>query len=567
VLEEIIENSITMENDIEKKGMSILECMNRIVLALREDKLSQSFLERMDAEVSVLCQKFSISPMQSVLMSAIAEESGISGHAMNRNLLKLLNVTNLEMALLYPEIEELSRKHIVRIISNERLGSGFQIYEDAVESMMSNSSYESPTNVNIGTEEIFSRMRNLFYDYFKQALLFDRLVEELESLVDNNPESVFCRKVKESKIMDTFCFPMFMYMFHRVVSHGENSVSVDKLIELLGEECDEKRIERHIKNEEIPIQKKHLVEFCADDGFVDSGRLCLCESTIREYLPEIKIEVTEQKSASTNVKDHELIPQKTLYFNSREEQQFGRISRLLSEENYRQIKSRLQAEGMRPGINVLFYGAPGTGKTECCLQLARMTGRDVLDVDVSKLRSKWFGDSEKAVRALFSEYRNLVRQSKRVPILLFNEADAIFGVRMENAEKSVDKINNTIQNIILMEMESMEGIMIATTNLETSLDPAFDRRFLYKMHFGMPEQKTRQWIWKSMLPDLSDSECEMLGDAYEFSGGQIENITRKSMIEYIIDGDRARIDDITKFCEEEQILRKNQRAKIGFNIH
>ena len=77
----------------------------------------------------------------------------------------------------------------------------------------------------------------------------------------------------------------------------------------------------------------------------------------------------------------------------------------------------------------------------------------------------------------------MVKRSDVAPILLFNEADAIFGVRKNGAENAVDKMENTIQNIILQEMEDLNGILIATTNLATNLDSAFERRFLYKIEF------------------------------------------------------------------------------------
>ena len=75
------------------------------------------------------------------------------------------------------------------------------------------------------------------------------------------------------------------------------------------------------------------------------------------------------------------------------------------------------------------------------------------------------------------------------PILLFNEADAIFGIRQEGATRAVDKMENSIQNIILQEMEKLDGILIATTNLTTNLDNAFERRFLYKIRFDRPDEK------------------------------------------------------------------------------
>ena len=102
-------------------------------------------------------------------------------------------------------------------------------------------------------------------------------------------------------------------------------------------------------------------------------------------------------------------------------------------------------------------------------------------VDVDKIKSCWVGESEKNIKKLFDSYRAKCNNAELAPILLFNEADAVLGIRMEGAQTAVNKMENSIQNIILQEMETLEGIMIATTNLTSNLDKAFERRFLYKI--------------------------------------------------------------------------------------
>ena len=219
---------------------------------------------------------------------------------------------------------------------------------------------------------------------------------------------------------------------------------------------------------------------------------------------------------------------------------------------------------MRKGFNCIFYGAPGTGKTASVYELARQSGRDIFSVDVSKIKSKWVGESEKSVKGIFQMYKKLCASRPRVPILLFNEADAIFGKRNENPERSVDKMNNAMQNILLQGMEDLDGILIATTNLEGSLDPAFERRFIYKVKFDMPSKEQREKMWKSMIPELDDVQAGLLAKDYTFSGGQIENIARKSAVEYVLSGKEVSLSVLQKFCGEEMLQGKSHRNKIGF---
>lgn len=219
---------------------------------------------------------------------------------------------------------------------------------------------------------------------------------------------------------------------------------------------------------------------------------------------------------------------------------------------------------MRPGFCCIFYGTPGTGKTETVYQLARQTGRDIMRVDVDKIKSCWVGESEKNIKALFDRYRNICKNSKLAPILLFNEADAVLGVRMEGAARAVEKMENSIQNIILQEMETLEGIMIATTNLTTNLDKAFERRFLYNIRFDKPSVESRAKIWQTMLPDLSEYDANTLASQFDLSGGEIENIARKHSVNAILKGnDSIDVQEIINSCRHER-LSQNDRPKIGF---
>jgi len=240
------------------------------------------------------------------------------------------------------------------------------------------------------------------------------------------------------------------------------------------------------------------------------------------------------------------------------------LRELLNDDHYQEIRNRLKDSGFRCGFTCLFYGMPGTGKTETVLQLAKETGRDIMQVNISEIKSMWVGESEKNIKALFDNYRNKVRECKLTPILLFNEADAIIGKRQEGAERAVDKMENSIQNIILQEMETLDGILIATTNLAQNMDKAFERRFLYKVKFTKPTIEARMSIWHEMIPTLSEADTHALAVKYDFSGGQIENIARHYAIDNILHGSSGNVlETLTIHCDNERLEQKEQR-KIGF---
>jgi SpoVK/Ycf46/Vps4 family AAA+-type ATPase len=143
-----------------------------------------------------------------------------------------------------------------------------------------------------------------------------------------------------------------------------------------------------------------------------------------------------------------------------------------------------------------------------------------------------------------------------------NEADAIINKRKDTSISGVAQTENAIQNILLEELEKLDGILIATTNLTENLDSAFERRFIYKIEFQKPCVEARQSIWRNFIPELTGESIIKLAEAFDLSGGQIENIARKRTIVGILNGNDPEFSDLINFCGEEKI--PNSDLKIGF---
>lgn len=238
---------------------------------------------------------------------------------------------------------------------------------------------------------------------------------------------------------------------------------------------------------------------------------------------------------------------------------------MLEETTFQQTRERLEAKKLPRGIVALFYGPPGTGKTESVLQMAKATGRDIFKVDISETKSMWFGQSEKLIKRIFDDYRDLCENCKLKPILFFNEADAIISSRKEGNGSAVDQTLNTIQNIILEELENFDGILIATTNLEGNMDSAFERRFLFKVKMDKPTPEVKAKIWLEKMEGLTQAQAIQLSQMFDFSGGQIDNIFRKKEIEEIVHGKTISFEEILSFCGQEN-LSKSNISKVGFSI-
>ena len=195
--------------------------------------------------------------------------------------------------------------------------------------------------------------------------------------------------------------------------------------------------------------------------------------------------------------------------------------------------------------------------------IAKQTGRAVYHVDIAASKSMWFGESEKLFKRIFTDYRRMCETEELKPILLFNEADALFSRRKDVTSGSCAQTENALQNILLEEMENLDGILIATTNLSTNFDNAFERRFLFKINFGQPDTQAKKSIWQSKLDWLSVEEATKLAEKYNLSGGEIDNIVRKTLMEDVLHGQRPTFETISSWCKGEKLDSKKGGA-IGF---
>jgi hypothetical protein len=172
------------------------------------------------------------------------------------------------------------------------------------------------------------------------------------------------------------------------------------------------------------------------------------------------------------------------------------------------------------GLTALFQGQPGTGKTLVAGVIARELGLDLYQVDLSKVMSKWIGETERNLATIFD-----AAEDGQV-ILLFDEADSLFAKRTE-VRSSNDRYANLEVNYLLQRLDSFEGIAILTTNSGSSIDRAFKRRLSFRLSFPFPDEDTRAELWRAHLPRelprTGELTFDVLARKYQLSGGYIRN--------------------------------------------
>lgn len=318
------------------------------------------------------------------------------------------------------------------------------------------------------------------------------------------------------------------------------------------------------KSGNTPVLKK---------GYIEIDKTDIADNMKVEWGPKVKeafkgyeeLLLQDQSAKELQKIAYKDIKEKTLFYNESNQKDIDRLESIIKEENYINLRKRLKEKGLPMGLTVLLYGAPGTGKTETVMQLAKKTKRDVYHLNIEQIKSCWVGESEKNVKSIFKAYYS--SKSKLKPILLFNEADAIVSKRtaVDGANSAVVKMENAIQNILLEELEKFDGIFIATTNMVLNIDEAFDRRLLFKLKFENPTVDVKSKIWKSRLEWLDDEAAHRLSEAYDLSGGQIENIYRKSEIDFLLYGKKPSTEDLLDFCKKEK-LGNEGKSRMGFHV-
>ena len=547
----------------ENEELTMLSAVNSIVTLAEDSELSTLFFEKADRFITYLSERQNITKMQSVLLALFIESSAAGNKSDFSDVARYLNCNSVKVLQYKSEVDELVRKGMLRMIRNSMNGNyDYAIAHGLIDSLAKNEPFQRKSYKGSTSIEFFQHFYDITHLRHEDELSSELMLEEIKRLLDENPNLSYVKALRDIG-MSAENEAVITHMCRHLVLCGTVIIPMNHLVFLFDANHIKYNFDRAMSDGRHYLIREGWMENAFSEGFREKDEYQLTVKARETLLQGFDIKQTDNNKGC-DVIQNDGITEKPLFFNDMVMHQLEDLAKLLDENHYLSICKRLRGKGLRQGFACLFYGAPGTGKTESVLQLAKKTGRDIMQVNISQVKSMWVGESEKNIKAIFDRYRVVAKNSKRVPILLFNEADAVIGKRKEGAERSVDKMENSIQNIILQEMESLDGIMIATTNLVQNMDVAFERRFLYKVKFEKPELAQRTKIWQSMMPELSEKTAERLASTYDFSGGQIENITRKCDVESILYGNDYVTDEkIEQYCREENIVKKGT-ARIGF---
>ena len=475
-----------------------------------------------------------------------------------------LSVNVLRVAAMYSDFVALRQKGLLDFTDSK---STFSVTREVIKKVLNNEVISHNMKKETSYLDFVAKASNLYENNKYTDNTIDDLVCQLKDYEESNETIPFVIRCKES-----ICDCKTRFMFYDICNDSLSGMPscLCSTIDDIYEDSERFRIARQFFDEKHILMQKGLVEFTEKGNMIDS-KITLTEEGKKFFLDD-DYELYSAKIDDKKLKKPEDIRAKKLFYSEENQKQIDDLRQSLTQSKFSQIQKKLSDKGLPCGIAVLLHGAPGCGKTETVYQLAKKTGRSIMQVEISDTKSAWFGESEKKIKQVFTDYKELCNKMKklkcgRTPILLFNECDAVFSKRKDVSYSNTAQTENSIQNIILEEMENLEGILIATTNLTDNLDPAFERRFLFKIKFENPTVEAKKAIWKNKLPWLSSENTRQLAVTYNLSGGEIDNIVRKAEMKEIISGKRPAFSDIVEMCRVEKLnAAAGVTRRMGFAV-
>ena len=448
-----------------------VQLIDEIIVRMQEKKLSEESIKAVTPFIKELAERNGLSNDAAMLFAAFFDNFS-DAHILVRDIAHFYDCNQVKILTKWTAIEELVARRFVVQYKKSDGDVHYSVPMEVVVAMRENNIYSPAANADLTMNQWLSALSKLLNNKTNDKIPYENFADDLRVLIDSNQHLLIAREL--STIKDEDDLIIFTGMMDLYIKDHDNHIMKHDLEDLFDNPWQMRMQARLLEKGVHPLQIAGLVEQTDCNGQVEANAWRLTDDAKERFLADVDCSAPVENDKS--VQKAESITEKPLFFNDSVSKQMAQLESLLQEDRFAAVQENLVKHGMRRGFACIFYGAPGTGKTESVLQLARKTGRGIMMVDVPSLRDKYVGETEKNTKAIFDKYRKFCKNSKLAPILLFNEADAVLCKRNEGATGSVDKMENAMQNIILQEMENLEGIMIATTNLTGNLDTAFERR-------------------------------------------------------------------------------------------
>ncbi|MDR0655620.1 MAG: leucine-rich repeat domain-containing protein, partial [Treponema sp.] len=366
----------------EPKELDLLGHCEKIVELTGDKGLTKIFFKLAHPHISFVAKKLNLTSIQTVLFSHLLSHG--ENWTTIEDLSNSMHCTKFKGLQYISELEEMEDKKLIRHRREADEVIKYDIPILVIAALINGEDYKAPNQQNISTKKLFFFMKSLFRQCNNGYLAGESLARELSCLVKDNMHLSFCRKIMEYRF-DTIDTILLLFFCHLCINQNDDAVRQYQIEEIFEDRfLFDSPWDSLIDGSSVLIQQK-IIENAGNDDFIDPESFKLTDKAKKELFTEIN---NRQRKVSKAILEASSLVEKKLFYNEKEKIQIEQLASLLKADNFKAVQGRLTEKGMRTGFACLFSGPPGTGKTETVYQIARITGRNIMLVDIAQIKSK-----------------------------------------------------------------------------------------------------------------------------------------------------------------------------------
>ena len=373
------------------EGMTTVEAIEKVVAMAKGAKLSDMFFQRATPYLQVVATKQNITEVQALFLCLFVERSVSFRQTDMSDISNMLGCSAINLLKYQNDLDELAERFFIRRKIEFDGRMNFYVHKDVVKALTQNIRYERESYKCEDDLQFFSKLYELTHLSHEDELCYKMFYSEIRRLFLDNLDLRYVKALKRHKLDFTNEILLTHFCRHLALN-DEDVLAVENLAFLLEYEPQRRDLGYKLSKGKHMLMKKKFIEFDFNDGFEDREHYRLTDFARKKLLKGFKLKVS--KRCSSDVIMCKNIEEKQLFYDSNIIRQIEELSGLLEEQNFLDIRNRMKEQKMRCGFACIFYGTPGTGKTETALQLARRTGRNIMQVNISEIKSMWVGESE-----------------------------------------------------------------------------------------------------------------------------------------------------------------------------
>lgn len=429
---------------------TLMQDICEVVQLANGSRLSDDFWGNAAHLLERLGRRLDLTPVQTMLFAVLIELSD-DRKIVLKQLAEFLGCRKVELLNHAADFEELIRRQLIR---RRRSGSAepdtYRVPKMVLEALQAGKKFTPPPICGLTIDQFFVRLGEINQLHIPAGDVANGTRRRVATI--NRSKSAVGILLPVSRICTVspyLGYVVFAQCCNLYVNNRDDHIGWHDIEVLFDDEWAARCEKDALLARYSELFDLNILENAPDSGmFGNREAFRLTDKAKTTLFSEILIQLQSPRSRRELIIASSLTPKK-LWFNPGEQAKIDRLRLLLEAERFNAVRQRLQQSGMRQGFACLFYGSPGTGKTESVYQLARQSGRDIMQVDISETKSMWFGESEKRIKEIFDRYRGYVRDCDPAPTLLFNEADPVLSCRRTTTGGSLDQTENAMQNILL----------------------------------------------------------------------------------------------------------------------